>query len=42
MVTREPGSEVGERLGELGVDPSRRAETLDLREWELVFRAFTA
>jgi 16S rRNA (adenine1518-N6/adenine1519-N6)-dimethyltransferase len=36
------GPEVAARLGELAIDPSRRAETLDLREWELVFRALAA
>jgi 16S rRNA (adenine1518-N6/adenine1519-N6)-dimethyltransferase len=32
----------GTRLRDLGIDPSRRAETLDLPEWQLVFRALTA
>jgi 16S rRNA (adenine1518-N6/adenine1519-N6)-dimethyltransferase len=32
-------SDAGARLGELGIDPSRRAETLNLSEWQLVFRA---
>jgi 16S rRNA (adenine1518-N6/adenine1519-N6)-dimethyltransferase len=35
-------SDAGARLDELGIDPSRRAETLDLSEWQLVFRALTA
>jgi 16S rRNA (adenine1518-N6/adenine1519-N6)-dimethyltransferase len=41
-VTGGSGSEVATKLGELGIDPSRRAETLELREWDLVFRALTA
>jgi 16S rRNA (adenine1518-N6/adenine1519-N6)-dimethyltransferase len=28
------------RLGEAGIDPERRAETLDLGEWERCYRAF--
>jgi 16S rRNA (adenine1518-N6/adenine1519-N6)-dimethyltransferase len=36
------GDEVGARLLGLGVDPARRAETLDLPEWESLFRAFTS
>jgi 16S rRNA (adenine1518-N6/adenine1519-N6)-dimethyltransferase len=35
------GADAGARLRELGIDPSRRAETLDLPEWQLVFRALT-
>lgn len=31
--------EAASRLGELGVEPSRRAETLSLDEWERVYRA---
>jgi 16S rRNA (adenine1518-N6/adenine1519-N6)-dimethyltransferase len=30
----------GARLREAGIDPSRRAQTLDLREWETLYRAF--
>jgi len=41
-VTGRAGGEVAARLRELDVDPSRRAETLQLHEWELVFRAFAA
>lgn len=33
------GAEVASRLQELGVDTSRRAETLTLEEWQLVFTA---
>lgn len=32
----------GRRLGELGVDPTRRPETLSLAEWERVFSGLTA
>jgi len=38
-VTGGNGPEVAASLRELGIDPSRRAETLDLQEWGLVFRA---
>ena len=41
-VTGRAGHEVEAGLRERGIDPSRRAETLDLQEWELVFRAFAA
>ncbi|HEY4027321.1 MAG TPA: 16S rRNA (adenine(1518)-N(6)/adenine(1519)-N(6))-dimethyltransferase RsmA [Candidatus Dormibacteraeota bacterium] len=34
------GDEVAAVLGRLGIDPSRRAETLTLREWEAMFVAF--
>ena len=34
------GDEVGARLASLGIDPSRRAETLSLPEWETTFHAF--
>ncbi|MBO0681922.1 MAG: ribosomal RNA small subunit methyltransferase A [Candidatus Dormibacteraeota bacterium] len=33
------GAEVDSRLAELGIDPSRRAETLGLGEWQVVFKA---
>jgi 16S rRNA (adenine1518-N6/adenine1519-N6)-dimethyltransferase len=32
--------EAGARLASLGIEPSRRAETLSLHEWETTFRAF--
>jgi 16S rRNA A1518/A1519 N6-dimethyltransferase RsmA/KsgA/DIM1 with predicted DNA glycosylase/AP lyase activity len=38
-VTGSAGAGAG--LRKLGIDPSRRAETLDLPEWQLVFRALT-
>jgi 16S rRNA (adenine1518-N6/adenine1519-N6)-dimethyltransferase len=38
-VSRE---ESGSRLAAVGVEPSRRAETLGLADWERVFRAFAA
>jgi 16S rRNA (adenine1518-N6/adenine1519-N6)-dimethyltransferase len=34
------GEAAGARLTSLGIDPSRRAETLSLTEWETTFRAF--
>ena len=34
------GEAAGERLAGIGIDPSRRAETLSLREWENTFGAF--
>jgi 16S rRNA (adenine1518-N6/adenine1519-N6)-dimethyltransferase len=30
----------GARLREVGIEPERRAQTLDLREWEILYRAF--
>lgn len=35
-----PAEEVAARLGELGIDATRRAETLTLAEWEATFQAF--
>jgi 16S rRNA (adenine1518-N6/adenine1519-N6)-dimethyltransferase len=35
---RLPPADVGTRLGEAGVDPRRRAQTLTLEEWALVYR----
>ncbi|HXM58781.1 MAG TPA: 16S rRNA (adenine(1518)-N(6)/adenine(1519)-N(6))-dimethyltransferase RsmA, partial [Candidatus Dormibacteraeota bacterium] len=35
------GDEAAARLHDLGIDPSRRAETLTLAEWERAYRAFT-
>lgn len=35
-----PGVEAGGRLQAAGIDPTRRAETLDLNEWALVYAAF--
>jgi 16S rRNA A1518/A1519 N6-dimethyltransferase RsmA/KsgA/DIM1 with predicted DNA glycosylase/AP lyase activity len=34
------GEAAGERLAGIGIDPSRRAETLSLDEWEITFRTF--
>ena len=34
------GAESSTRLGELGIDPARRPQTLTLPEWEEVYRAF--
>jgi 16S rRNA (adenine1518-N6/adenine1519-N6)-dimethyltransferase len=41
-VTGLAGEAAGARLTSLGIDPSRRAETLSLTEWETTFRAFAA
>jgi 16S rRNA A1518/A1519 N6-dimethyltransferase RsmA/KsgA/DIM1 with predicted DNA glycosylase/AP lyase activity len=37
-----PPEETARRLGQLGVDPARRPETLSLAEWERVFSRLTA
>ena len=34
------GREAGQRLGELGVDPTRRPQTLSLPEWQALYVAF--
>jgi 16S rRNA (adenine1518-N6/adenine1519-N6)-dimethyltransferase len=34
------GEAAAARLADLGIDPSRRAETLSLSEWEITFRTF--
>jgi len=34
------GAEVAARLEKVGIDPARRPQTMTLREWEAVFRAF--
>jgi len=41
-VVGRPGPDTADQLRAIEIDPSRRAETLELREWELVFRALTA
>ena len=33
-------TEAGERLRKIGIDPTRRAQTLGLREWEALYHAF--
>lgn len=33
-------TEAGQRLRTIGIDPRRRAQTLELSEWEAVYRAF--
>ena len=38
-VTEKPNAEAARLLGELGIDPARRPQTLTLREWEAVYRA---
>lgn len=40
QITGLTRDDVLERLGKVGVDPQRRAETLDLEEWERCYRAF--
>lgn len=39
-ITGLPGQEVGALLAAAGIEPSRRAETLTLAEWEATFRRF--
>jgi 16S rRNA (adenine1518-N6/adenine1519-N6)-dimethyltransferase len=39
-LARLAGSEAGERLREVGIDPQRRPQTLSLTEWETLYRAF--
>ena len=34
------GDEAARRLGDLGIDPARRAQTLSLTEWQATFNAF--
>jgi len=34
------GADSARRLAELAIDPARRAQTLSLREWETLYRAF--
>lgn len=34
------GQEAASRLGALGIDPTRRAQTLNLTEWEALYRGF--
>jgi 16S rRNA (adenine1518-N6/adenine1519-N6)-dimethyltransferase len=35
-----PGAESARRLGELGIDPARRPQTLSLPEWQTLYHAF--
>ena len=42
MVTRTTSSAAGDRLRALGIGPERRAQTLSLSEWEVIYRAFAA
>ena len=39
-LARIAGGEAGERLREAGIDPRRRPQTLQLDEWEALYRAF--
>ncbi len=39
-ITKTSGSESASALNALGIDPTRRPQTLSLGEWEIVFRAF--
>ena len=41
-VTGSPAPETAARLAAAGVDPTRRAETLDLDEWQRVYESFNA
>ncbi len=40
LMTRTGSGEAGSRLKELGIEPSRRPQTLGLPEWEAVYAAF--
>lgn len=40
LLTGTSSSEAGRRLADLGIDPTRRPQTLSLAEWEPVYRAF--
>ena len=37
-VTGQTGDDAAAALLRLGIEPTRRAETLDLTEWERIFR----
>jgi 16S rRNA (adenine1518-N6/adenine1519-N6)-dimethyltransferase len=39
-ISGTPGAEAGQRLAALAIDPTRRPQTLNLSDWESVFRAF--
>ncbi|TMD72445.1 MAG: ribosomal RNA small subunit methyltransferase A [Chloroflexi bacterium] len=39
-IARAPNVDAASRLRELGIDPVRRPQTLTLREWEQLYRAF--
>ncbi|HYT13169.1 MAG TPA: 16S rRNA (adenine(1518)-N(6)/adenine(1519)-N(6))-dimethyltransferase RsmA [Candidatus Nitrosopolaris sp.] len=39
-ITGIGSTRAGARLREAGIDPERRAQTLDLGEWEILYRAF--
>ena len=41
-ITGTSGSESASALNALGIDPTRRPQTLGLGEWEVVFRAFNS
>jgi 16S rRNA (adenine1518-N6/adenine1519-N6)-dimethyltransferase len=40
ILARLAGPEAAERLESAGIDPRRRPQTLDLAEWETLYRAF--
>lgn len=40
LLTRSSSAEATKALSELGIDASRRPQTLDLAEWEAIYRAF--
>ena len=42
MIAGTGSSEAGGRLREIGIDPSRRPQTLSLGEWEAVYKGFGA
>lgn len=39
-ISGTPSAEAGQRLAALAIDPTRRPQTLNLSDWESVFRAF--
>ena len=39
-IAKTSGAEAARTMNGLGIDPTRRAQTLTLREWEAVFRSF--
>jgi 16S rRNA (adenine1518-N6/adenine1519-N6)-dimethyltransferase len=41
-VSEQPAAEVARRLEEIGLDPTRRPETLSLDDWQRLYRAFSA
>lgn len=40
LLTKTSSAEAGRTLGALGIDPARRPQTLNVGDWEAVYRAF--